>query len=780
MNWNTKQCCSSTKNCQSLKRVAGALHFYSSMINDESFDESACALLHEYLTKYPDLMNDYAHLIYHHLNGDKYGSEYERICNYLHKHVPTCPIDKCLKYNRNSRDREHQCIKVNFSDEKIKCYIDLLDTIHSNLLHSFDIGFRIPNKQMSYSAIDENSNDKYMNELHKTIVAKKQSLRSMRGMERINNNKFMTNFVSEDSATFNVQSQNNPKSIQPPFSDILFDNIEKDEYFTDWIKSQEYDSDSIIYDINMHTDQDSNICEYLQNKNKLALYSQIKAFFKEKSSTEPTKQQPAQPNAGSGWFIFDSYTADNKISDAASYGFGIRFYYWPWYKNNKEQDPENPGYKNSEMYVEGKYSDLKEEISACMTEMKDYNEIIDQIKHVFMPSDVIKAMTSRQVVKGDCPHDHFEIPTDSPITVEHLTSILLYTNLTKLSYDFSKSFRRVKPNETVNEVKKRHYIFANWARLLRETIEAYGQATIDAKSKTYFHGTSFLLFDEFDAAFCGPTSCSPQIEVAMMFTNSNNGIILQFEDSGCWGNVMFLNCSFLSAYGHEDERLFIGGYDPVRFHSIRLSTKTGWQNYHFYIKPLNQYHSIVKGNYYSSKIQKTDVKIIKKLIAHLSCIKLNTFPSYINSIFARFCEKITELKINFDGFPHDSKYYNDFFISPTSNYLLSFSNIIDNKIFKNLKIITLYDDAKNIVIDEFYMESLLKELKIIKDTSTLQQIVIIAITKQYKHSDFLKWKQLFIERSWDLQQTKGKLPSWHGSAQCHNILIQKCLISNKK
>ena len=42
----------------------------------------------------------------------------------------------------------------------------------------------------------------------------------------------------------------------------------------------------------------------------------------------------------------NEYQDDDDIIGA--YSFGIRFYYWPWFKNRPESDGRNPGYKQSD------------------------------------------------------------------------------------------------------------------------------------------------------------------------------------------------------------------------------------------------------------------------------------------------------------------------------------------------------------------------------------------------------------------------------------------------
>ncbi len=82
----------------------------------------------------------------------------------------------------------------------------------------------------------------------------------------------------------------------------------------------------------------------------------------------------------------------------------------------------------------------------------------------------------------------YGIKENSFITIPHLMSLLFYTNYTKKSYNFSASFRRSSWNEPDALWKARHCCFANWARLLRETIECYGSHMKYCGADIFYHG----------------------------------------------------------------------------------------------------------------------------------------------------------------------------------------------------------------------------------------------------------------------------------------------------
>ncbi len=116
-----------------------------------------------------------------------------------------------------------------------------------------------------------------------------------------------------------------------------------------------------------------------------------------------------------------------------------------------------------------------------------------------------------------------------------------------------------------------------------------------------------MYFASFISRFSSPTSMTRQISVAAMF--ADNGIILDVQQfGGQWGNhPLYFNCTFVSAFMSEDERLFIGGAGFCGSWSVgsipdggllQLSTirvPKNDENYVFYVRALSLLHTIING-----------------------------------------------------------------------------------------------------------------------------------------------------------------------------------------
>eukprot|EP01084_Bolivina_argentea_P065597 119551_1 len=79
-------------------------------------------------------------------------------------------------------------------------------------------------------------------------------------------------------------------------------------------------------------------------------------------------------------------------------------------------------------------------------------------------------------VRSPCPdHLHFNIRPGTRLKISNLLSVFLYTDFSDLSKEFSRTFRKLQSYELLLSVKIRNAEFAHWARILRETVEYYGQ-----------------------------------------------------------------------------------------------------------------------------------------------------------------------------------------------------------------------------------------------------------------------------------------------------------------
>ena len=162
---------------------------------------------------------------------------------------------------------------------------------------------------------------------------------------------------------------------------------------------------------------------------------------------------------------------------------------------------------------------------------------------------------------------HYGIKCWASLTIDHLLSIILYTDTNELSSDFSASFRKRNPCETLSQIKGRNSQYWWWSRRLREAVELYGEIsgnsqyynTLPTYETVHFYtGTSKTMqIPSFCVRLCAPTSTSIHLEVAASFAG-RDGMILQFGTNRIihtiYNNLRLLDVSWISKYREEDER----------------------------------------------------------------------------------------------------------------------------------------------------------------------------------------------------------------------------------
>ena len=156
--------------------------------------------------------------------------------------------------------------------------------------------------------------------------------------------------------------------------------------------------------------------------------------------------------------------------------------------------------------------------------------------------------------------EHCQILPSEPITMQHLLSVILYTDYTQHSSQFTSTFRKNNKFEPIQAIKKRHTKFYWMSKFLQETIKAYGQRyDTDDKDKglcgPFFTGMSMVMsMPQFNMRLLSPTSTSCQIAVSMKFSGEK-GIIIEFDNDKGWARCLNgLDVSWMSRYHEEDER----------------------------------------------------------------------------------------------------------------------------------------------------------------------------------------------------------------------------------
>eukprot|EP01084_Bolivina_argentea_P108016 193067_1 len=317
---------------------------------------------------------------------------------------------------------------------------------------------------------------------------------------------------------------------------------------------------------------------------------------------------------------------EHKKPKTKSYSFGFRYNYW----NEKDKN-----------YVKQKYKNMKCELLNNIIfsiDTKNYKVAKQKAKQK------MNSKYARHLTSDGYAGKEYNIKAASPITREHILSILFYTDFDTLSYHFSSTFRPLnKEEKNIKACILKNAEYANLSRLICETVNAFGTKTGECKhDPIYYHGISgLLIFSSFLATFFSPTSTTLQIEVATVFAK-DNGAILELQKHSTW--LSYFNCSWLSSYCNEDERLFIipiESYWQLKFSSIRSIAKG--ENYQYYIHALTALNYAVNGDKPKGKhiVNKTDVKIIRKLIMD----DRSKFPTYIRDIFTAFSKKKKKIRI---------------------------------------------------------------------------------------------------------------------------------------
>ena len=141
---------------------------------------------------------------------------------------------------------------------------------------------------------------------------------------------------------------------------------------------------------------------------------------------------------------------DEEISkEQAVYSFGVRYYYWDYYKNHK---------KLQRWYIPTKYGSFKEELKDKIKK-KQWDQTMTKAKRL-LDTEELRNLKSYE-------WKNYGINMNEELKCENVVAIALYTDYTQLSYQFSKSFRKISNAESDEESKERHREYREWARILR-------------------------------------------------------------------------------------------------------------------------------------------------------------------------------------------------------------------------------------------------------------------------------------------------------------------------
>eukprot|EP01084_Bolivina_argentea_P047660 87843_1 len=143
--------------------------------------------------------------------------------------------------------------------------------------------------------------------------------------------------------------------------------------------------------------------------------------------------------------------------------------------------------------------------------------------------------------------------------VNNILSILLYCNFSKLQQRLSETYRIIDENDCVEMMMKRHEQFVNWAKLIHETVSLFGYTM--QKSDEFYRGVkgNFMISNT-NASIFSPTSTSANDLIAHTFAGIRGYILCFTKDANVYSmnTPKCIDCTWISDYGYEDERLFAG------------------------------------------------------------------------------------------------------------------------------------------------------------------------------------------------------------------------------
>ena len=600
---------STVHKCPSLRKLTMCLHFYNSM---DDFMDDDDNLLIEYFNQYKQLLNDYSHILYIHLDSNKISKDiinknYIIINKQINKYLQYNDILKSKHFKQNRRERTNKNNKIENKNQKLTFYIDILDTIIVSFVHSFDIGLRINSENTKTSQIN-----------------------------------------------------------------IVDDIIKKQKMINNF---------------------------HLKNSN-------------------------------------NSYIINNKFE------IGYRYSFWDWFKNNGDLDEYNGNnYKYSDWYIYKKYDNLKEELmnnKIYKIKLNEYNNCLYKATEYFENSDIIKSLKCDSNNLLNMHYDIIDINKDKTISLQHLIAILMFIDYKELSMNFCKYIVKINENEQDKILRQRVREYRNWYKLIRESVDLFGNKLADSKTNNWYSSISQIdgdqnkevIFNKFAIRFNQPLFITNSIYSAIANSsnnNNNNGYIVTLRQNGFVDGFMSFNyCSFLSYFGYNQNEIICGGYQKLMILNIRSIAIKNKINYSRFIKPISFLHHFLNETaLFYIEPRESDYKILNIMIN-----EKQRCPNYINLLFKSFCDSFkNSIIINMRIL---KKYYNKllnkFLITKECKNMINIS-FISCKLFKKCKIIKIEMETNNdtsmdievIKINDIFIKTLLSEIQSINNTQFIDE-----------------------------------------------------------
>jgi len=713
--------------CAHLTRFVTAMRYHE-LLTSSKGRKKGNALFAEFCAEhYPLFLADYIHFMRRHAN-DAEAIKAEALEKFG---LAPCSVSHCKVQRRDSRRRGGDKGKGKADDGCEHFYGDTVANVHFLLHHLRQHGLRtLLNADEQEAVKDDDEDDeiecvdaKFAERAAQIAQSKKQF-----GTELGDSTKFTIQIESEDEA-----SKQKGKGTRVLLMDELFKHLRAhDDPHSGKVQAllvgEHFDSVSVQIDLDFETG----------NVASDALRANI------------------------GRFVHDFNIGGRSFSTGLAFQYHAFFAdeqkaNWFQEKQRTDNTHDYGGHTLSSLFVPARFESIKEEVlNSKFLSAAEFEEFIVGKAQRYFESAECKAMKCKERMIDDL---HFGIEEDDPLRVEHLHSLLLYTDFSALCTDFSSSFRAVYRGESLESIKARNSRYHHIAKRLKELVMYFGSDKRYEKSVGPFYcGMNIVLnIPQFAIRFNGPTSTSLFIEVAMRFGGVEGMVIELNNDTYFAREERHFECDWISAFPEEAERLFMGGRYPLQLQSVRIVETN--HNYQRFLHAFNLF-DMLSGNPAMGGYTKKNASIVRGAIDGYLGVKKNGYHQFVNDTFRHFCASKTQIILRLGDIAKYVKSKD--FMSLVMNEIKeqNSSDVSDNDVnlFKPV-LFELFGNVQEVVLVTVSWRKdyacNLERLSQYAVPTSLRRMVVEGEWLKEAFTDSVK--ELFIGRGWRVQLDRNKL-----------------------
>eukprot|EP01083_Nonionella_stella_P103637 296158_1 len=255
--------------------------------------------------------------------------------------------------------------------------------------------------------------------------------------------------------------------------------------------------------------------------------------------------------------------------------FSKRFHFFHKHDRRFVQDIYN-GLELGHWFVNRKYNNLKQELL--------HNNIVSFTSHqwkqiLFYVSNVLAHTIQVKKYKAGIHSNNlmYTVGHNEPIKLSHLICLYIYANDPTFTKPFIQSFTHqinamnYRHYESWINVMRYHHEVANFAFLLRETVECYGEFGSLSNRNRYYHlmDKSTITLHSNYLRYNAPISATTKA-LNVCYTDISSGVIMCLAVAESTSRLKCFDLQFISDFPCENEVLFIGGLGSLKVQNIMI------------------------------------------------------------------------------------------------------------------------------------------------------------------------------------------------------------------